>query len=217
MARFMARRKAIRFSIWSAILCASSWASSSGSLTSLMLSLTGRLPHSFSSPAAEPVGLDALAPDDHAGACGVDVDDDRSRVRSISIRDRAPLVKLASQIVADLPVLVDKFDVVLVAEPARLPVSGRHRAGRHRGVSSVPSAALLVHAGDHDGDVAGPLADPGRSGPGPGAGTALQGRSLVGERLGDHQVVGIERVVVLGVGHRRVQHLAARSPPGGAG
>ena len=70
----MARRKAIRFSIWSAMPRASSAASRSGSLTSLMFSLTGPVGHGLQG-AAEALGLTALATDDHTGPGGVDVHD----------------------------------------------------------------------------------------------------------------------------------------------
>ena len=71
-----------------------------------------------------------------------------------------------------------------------------------------PTAQLVVvHAGDHDRDVARALADAGRSTARPGP-PALEGRALI-RVAGDHgQGVGVVAVVVAGVGDRRGEHLA---------
>ena len=70
-----------------------------------------------------------------------------------------------------------------------------------------PLQLLVRHAAHDHGDVAGALADAGGPAPGPGP-PALDGRALVGEAGRDEQLLGVELVVVLGVGHGGVQHLA---------
>ena len=80
------------------------------------------------------------------------------------------------------------------------------RASSRARISSSSSSAV---AGHDDGDVAGALADPGGPAAGPGA-QALERRALVGVAGRHEQLLGGDRVVVLGVGDGRVQALQDR-------
>ena len=103
----------------------------------------------------------------------------------------------------------------LLATRARREAVRRHAGaatpatGRPLRLFAAPLALqlLLRHAGHHDRDVAGPLADAGGAATGAGA-EAPQRRALVGEAGGDVELVAALAVVVLGVGHGRRQHLA---------
>jgi hypothetical protein len=77
------------------------------------------------------------------------------------------------------------------------------------GLGAGPALGQLVgvHAAHDDRDVARALADAGGPAPGPGA-PALEGRALVGEAGRHVELVGVDLVVVLGVGHGGGEHLA---------
>src|SRR5688572_9972521 len=71
------------------------------------------------------------------------------------------------------------------------------------------SGVFFGTLGDDLGDVAGALADP--CGPAPSTGApATEGGPLVGVGLRHDQLVGVESVVVFGIGDCRAQHLAHR-------
>jgi hypothetical protein len=115
----MARRKAIRFSIWSAIPLASRV----GILHFVDIQLDRAIGHGLES-STEPLGFGALAADDHAGACGVDVHDQTvASPLDVDARNRAS-EQLVRQVLADSPVFVDECHVILLGEPLRFPVSG---------------------------------------------------------------------------------------------
>ena len=77
-----------------------------------------------------------------------------------------------------------------------------------RGIAGPDVGELLGRvARDDDGDVAGALADAGGAATSTGA-PPLEGGTLVGVARRDVELVGGDLVVVLGVGDRRVEHLA---------
>ena len=80
------------------------------------------------------------------------------------------------------------------------------RAGR-RPLGPPAGDALVRHAAHDDGHVRSPLADAGGPASGPGT-PALEGGALVGETGRHVEVLGVEPVVVDGVGHGRVEQLA---------
>ena len=117
----MARRKLTRLDSCSATPCATSCASDSGLFTSRMFSCTC-LPVSFSSSAADPVGLGALAADDDARTGGVDVDPDPvTGALDVHLGDAGALQALGHH-PTDLDVLSDVVLVELVRVPAGLPL-----------------------------------------------------------------------------------------------
>ena len=82
------------------------------------------LPVSFSSSTADAVGLGAAAADDDARTGGVDVDADPvAGALDLDLRDAGALHALGHQ-PADRDVFLDVLGVLLVGEPAALPVRG---------------------------------------------------------------------------------------------
>src|SRR5262249_26250903 len=124
-ARFIARRNDTRPASWSATPWAMSVASSSGCLISWMLKWIFGLPVICSSPARRRSAPLPRPPDTTAGPGGVHVDTEAvARPLDLDAAHRC-VRELAPQVVADLPVLDQRLLVlVLVGEPARLPVGG---------------------------------------------------------------------------------------------
>ena len=75
-----------------------------------------------------------------------------------------------------------------------------------RGVSSDPSAHLLIQVRHDDGDMTGPLQDLGGASAGTGP-EPLEGRAFVGESLGNDQLLSVKGVIVLRVSYRGIENL----------
>src|SRR4030095_17234143 len=88
----------------------------------------GRLAGHLVEVGADAVGLGAAAADDHARPRGVDVDPHPVAGALDLHRGDAGVAQFALQVAADLDVLVQVLLVVLLAEPARLPVGGNTKA-----------------------------------------------------------------------------------------
>ena len=95
------------------------------------------------------------------------------------------------------------------SRPRRPRPAPRRRPSRAGGDAA---RARLGHPADDDRDVAGALAD--ARGPAAGPGTPpLERRALVGEAGRHVELVGVDLVVVLGVGHRRRRGTCGPRPP----
>jgi hypothetical protein len=117
-ARFMARRKLIRWVSWCAMLSPTSWAESSGRLISSTL-IAASLPVSWASSSAELVHFRAPLPDHHAGPAGVHRDRHLARAPlDVDLRDRR-VAEPGLEVLPDQLVLLEQRGHVLGGEPPR--------------------------------------------------------------------------------------------------
>ena len=120
-ARFIARRNATRFWSCSAIDWATSFASSSGRLTSRMFTRTCLLVILCSSRRSASTSVPDL-PITMPGPRGVDVDGDLVLVLADADVRQAGVAELALDVLADLDVLEQVVGELALVEPVRLPV-----------------------------------------------------------------------------------------------